>query len=357
MMKETGFSLDDLRAGVSAGVISEAQAAHLSALADARRGVRGDLGGLDEPFELFKGFNEIFIVVGLSILFSGWSLIVGVSAMDIGLGGGSSGILMPAIGAIGLWFLARYFTLTRRMVAPSIALVGFFAAMVLVAALALATRLGLNLPDRISGAFALTCLALVGHFIVFRVPITTAMIAIGIFATISAQLSGANGVPDLRDLVMLSAEGSFAWLTLGIGLVAFVTAMAMDMSDPHRVTRRSAAAFWLHVVAAPAIVNTVALSLLEMEGGIRWLYLAVFLTAMAVLAIVTDRRSFLVAGVGYIVALMAYLFDEVAWAILVLGFALVLLGAQWERLRGVILRGLPDFPGKTRLPPYVKEIS
>jgi hypothetical protein len=27
--------------------------------------------GLDEPFELFKGFNEIFIVVGLTILYLG----------------------------------------------------------------------------------------------------------------------------------------------------------------------------------------------------------------------------------------------------------------------------------------------
>jgi hypothetical protein len=27
--------------------------------------------------------------------------------------------------------------------------------------------------------------------------------------------------------------------------------MAFDMSDPHRVTRRAAQGFWLHVVARP----------------------------------------------------------------------------------------------------------
>lgn len=355
--KDTGFSIDDLRAGVASGVISEAQAAHLSALADARRGARTDLGGLDEPFELFKGFNEIFIVVGLGILFAGWFMLIGVSAVDAGLNGRSGGGILSGMGAIAAWLLARYFTLRRRMVAPSIVLVGLFTAMTGLAALALTTRLGLNLPHRLSAACALTGLALGLHFARFRVPITTALIAVSVFATIGALFVGENGIPEPSDLVMLTADGPFAWLTIGVGLGAFVIAMTMDMSDPHRVTRRSASAFWLHVVAAPAIVNTVALSILDGDSGIRWLFLAAFLGVMALLAIVTDRRSFLVAGVGYIVALMAYLFDEIAWAILVLGIALVLLGAQWEHLRGVILRRLPAFPGKDRLPPYAKEVS
>jgi hypothetical protein len=41
-----------------------------------------------------------------------------------------------------------------------------------------------------------------------------------------------------------------------------------------------------------------------------------------------------------------------AYAILVLGLILVLLGAQWDRLRGAIMNALPMFPGKTNLPPY-----
>ena len=70
-MITTGLNRDDLRAAVGAGMITEAQAASLTALAQDRAGTRSTLGPQEEPFELFKGFNEIFIVVGLSILYLG----------------------------------------------------------------------------------------------------------------------------------------------------------------------------------------------------------------------------------------------------------------------------------------------
>ena len=66
-----------------------------------------------------------------------------------------------------------------------------------------------------------------------------------------------------------------------------------------------------------------------------------------------DRRSFLVSAVGYIVALsMTVIEDQAFIAILLLGFGLVLLGAKWEAIRRFILNALPNFPGKTRLPPW-----
>ena len=45
-----------------------------------------------------------------------------------------------------------------------------------------------------------------------------------------------------------------------------------------------------------------------------------------------------------------------ALVILLLGFGLVFLGAQWDRLRSALMRGLPEFPGKGRLPPYASKI-
>ena len=74
---------------------------------------------------------------------------------------------------------------------------------------------------------------------------------------------------------------------------------------------------------------------------------------MAIVAVVIDRRSFLVSGVGYVVALAITVAEGQAFfIILMLGAGLVLLGAQWEVLRRSIMRALPSFPGKTRLPPY-----
>ena len=63
---------DDLKAAVGSGLINEKQAAGLISLSDSRRGARENLNPGDEPFELFKGFNEIFIVIGLIILSFGW---------------------------------------------------------------------------------------------------------------------------------------------------------------------------------------------------------------------------------------------------------------------------------------------
>ena len=116
-MADRGLTKDDLRAAVSAGTISESQAASVLALSEARRGVRENIDGLNEPFELFKGFNEIFIVVGLGILFAGYT---GVAAI---IGAEFIGQLV-AMAAI--WALSRYFIRTRRMVAPAIALALMF---------------------------------------------------------------------------------------------------------------------------------------------------------------------------------------------------------------------------------------
>jgi hypothetical protein len=138
-----------------------------------------------------------------------------------------------------------------------------------------------------------------------------------------------------------------------LGLVGLVIAMRFDMSDPHRVTRRAASGFWLHVIAAPAIVNTVALTLFDAGTAPAQLLLTAFVAAMAVFAVMIDRRSFLVSGVGYVVALAITVAEGQAFfIILMLGAGLVLLGAQWEVLRRAIMRALPEFPGKTRLPPY-----
>lgn len=345
---------DDIRAAVATGLINEEQAVKLTALADARRGARSDLDGLDEPFELFRGFNEIFIVVGLAILFGAWATIAGLPEILSDLGYSFSNTFMPLMGVATSLLLARYFTLRRRMVAPSIFLMLAFAAMVLPMAVNLAWLTSLNYTGRISFAFGFTTVALAGHYLAFRVPITSAAIAIGAYTTVAlALLSNGAALPNFQDLIRISDKGPFGWLMLGGALIVLVFALRLDMSDPHRVTRRTRSAFWLHVVAAPALVNTIAQTLLGGDIPYALILLAAFLLLMALFAIIIDRRSFLVAGVGYVVFLIFTLAeDSFAWPILVLGLGLVFLGAQWERIRAVLMGALPDFPGKSRLPPY-----
>ena len=348
---------DDIRAAVASGLISEQQAAGMISLSDSRRGARENLAVGDEPFELFKGFNEIFIVIGLLILSIGWW---GVAAVVVADNMGSLQSTIAWIGVLSagvIWLLSEYFIRKRRMVAPAILLSLMFAgtaATVFNIAMAQPFMVAQNDYSTVPLPLFLATLSLLVYWWRFRVPFAMAMIAVGLFAVAIVFAASQGGqVDDIGDFFLLSADGPFAWITLVLGLLVFAVAMAFDMSDPHRVTRRSANGFWLHVVAAPALVNTVALSLLEQESAASNLILLALLALFAMVAIVIDRRSFLIAAIGYIVALAAAVFDGegAVFTVLILGIVLLLLGAFWERIRARALRIMPGFVPLHRLPP------
>ncbi|MBS8224882.1 hypothetical protein [Vannielia litorea] len=355
---------DDIRAAVGAGKISEAQATAIVALSDARRGARENLQGLDEPFELFKGFNEIFIVVGLTILYAGWTGLTGVTTF-LATSSMTSLLLCGITGMAALVALAAYFTRRRRMIAPSIALAIMFAFSAIQAGWAVSYwMVPENGIPKVTGfedvrtviMLALATLVVIFYWLAFRVPFAMLLIALGFYATCFG-LTALNG-PELdsfRDVFLLSANSAFSWMTLALGLLGLTIAMRFDMSDPHRVTRRASQAFWLHVIAAPAIVNTVAFTLFLQGGATAYLILSGFLLLMALFAVVIDRRSFLISGIGYVVALTALAAEGNTWAfILLLGVFLVALGAFWESIRGAIMAALPAFPGKDNLPPWTR---
>ncbi|KUP94804.1 hypothetical protein [Tritonibacter horizontis] len=348
------ISKDDLRAAVGSGLVSEAQAASLTALADSRRGAREHLAPGDEPFELFKGFNEIFIVVGLGILTMGWIAVVTASMLTEIVNYKTQMTTAALIGAAILWGLSEYFIRRRRMIAPAIALSVLFganAAMGLVAQFAQPFMIAQEDYSSLPLALSLSTLALLIYWWRFRVPFAMALIALGLFAVALILAADQSGAPtEIGDLFLLSANGPFAWITLLVGMLVFGVAMIFDLSDPHRVTRRSAQGFWLHVVAAPALVNTTALTLLDNDQGF---ILAVVLGLFALVAIVIDRRSFLITAIGYIVALSTTVFDSegTGFSILALGVALVFLGAFWARIRAALLSLLSGVLPLHRLPP------
>jgi|TARA_B110000902_G_scaffold44992_1_gene50504 hypothetical protein len=345
---------DDLRAAVGAGIVTEGQAASLTSLADSRRGARTDLAVGDEPFELFKGFNEVFIVVGLLILAMGWAGVVGVAYAAEITNPQQAAMLYGSIGALIIWAMSEYFIRRRRMVGPAIALSILFtgnAAIALTAYFAQPFMVAQQDYASLPLPFILGTAAIGVFWYRFRVPFAMAMIAVGFFIVAILMAATSQGTPqDPSDLFLLSAGGPFAWITLVLGLLVFAVAMAFDMSDPHRVTRRSANGFWLHVVAAPTLVNTLALTLLDRDA--HWALLGVMLI-FALVAIVIDRRSFLIAAIGYIVALASTVFDgeTTALTVLILGIILLLLGAFWEKFRARLLRLMPRFVPLHRLPP------
>ena len=345
---------NDLKAAVSSGLLTEKQAATLLSFAHSRKGARENLAIGDEPFELFKGFNEIFIVVGLIILAFGWYGVTGLSLGTQIVDLRTYAITVTGISAFVLWLISEYFVRHRRMVAPAIVLSMMFAgnaAFGFIASMAEVFLIGQGDYASIPFPMVLATLALLVYWWRFRVPFALAMIALGLFATtiIFAAVQGGE-IRDPSDLFLLSAGGPFAWITLALGLTVFAVAMMFDMSDPHRVTRRSANGFWLHVVAAPALINTIALSLIEQDAmSILLLVLGFF----AIVAIIIDRRSFLITAIGYVVAVSGSFFDGsgIAMTVLILGICILLLGALWEKIRAAILRLLRGVLPLSKLPP------
>lgn len=353
---------DDLRAAVAAGIISEAQAAEMKALAEARAGRR--MAGDDEPFEFFKGFAEIFVSVGLVLMIAA---VLGFASL---LG---AWFALPLVLAATCWGLATYFTKRKRMSLPSIVLAAGFALGVTGAATSRLLDAG-DIFDGFGGdqiaAGLVGMAAMAVYYRVFRVPF--AMFLLGLYGlsvvlTLTGQLNGQlNGGGRggggwsgfAGQLFDLNASAGVANGTLIFGLLAFAGAMWFDLRDPHRLGRVSASGFWLHLLAAPALVNTLALTSLNLGGTLGYLLTAGAVVAVALLALVIDRRSFLTAGMVYLGAVLAWAMSadgrEPSWPLLllVLGALVTALGTFWTPLRAGLMRALPDFPLKRRLPPY-----
>ncbi|OCX61653.1 hypothetical protein BFP70_15205 [Thioclava sp. SK-1] len=345
----------DLRASVAAGQLTEAQAASILALAQTRAGYRSAMSNEDEPFELFRGFAEIFVTVGLSILFFAAFGLIGLA------GGGAVALIIVPLTVV----LAEYFTRRRRMVLPSMFLTTALA--VAIAWAASDATDPISLISNRSGvllALGLTVAGLFLWFLRYRVPFTMFLIGLCGFLAIvdprsvfAVMMPGSQGLRSAMDLTQADSAGL---AMLIFGLLALAGGIWFDMRDPHRLGRQSASGFWLHVLAAPALVNTVAVTFFNMGPGSGYGLLTLTLLVAAVLALVIDRRSFLTAGLGYMVFLLIYVFADdqkpLSWLVtlLVLGAGLTALGAGWTALRGRLMRMLPDFPGKTRLPPYTE---
>jgi hypothetical protein len=354
------FSFDDLRAAVAAGVLTEAQAASVTALANDRAGKRAAMPAEDEPFEFFRGFSEIFVSIGLVIL------LAGISAMLAWFGGIALMSVLPLICAGICWWWAGYFTLKRRMNLPSMVLATAFGGGIYLSAITILGQGGLSLRVVVVVAFVLAALGMGMWYRRFRLPFSAfilGLFALGALYTLTASVDalggfvagsrgGMGGLFDLRE------SPQFATATLVFGIAVFLVAMWFDTRDPHRLGRHAATAFWLHMLAAPALVNTVALTLYNSGGAAGIGLLIVALCVITVLALVIDRRSFLTAAIAYIALVLAWVvgdtgdFGTWTFILITLGGLITAIGTWWVPLRSVVMRVLPDFPGKSRLPPY-----
>jgi hypothetical protein len=363
-MAEPGaFGPDDLRAAVAAGIVTEAQAAGISVLAQSRAGTRDAQVAEDEPFEFFRGFSEIFIAVGLTILLSGILALLSWVGFTSG-----AFLVVPLVMSVVVWWMAGYFTLKRRMVLPSMILAASFGIGICAFVLGWIGQGNFPNPRHMLVYSSLSATVAMGiWYWRFRLPVAMFLVGLACLGalygmTLSTAVlfdlqGGSLGIGGLFDL---RNSPDFAVATLIFGIGSFLAGMWFDTRDPHRLGRHAATGFWLHLLAAPALVNTLALTLYNIGGTVGILAVAAALALIAVLALVIDRRSFLTAGIVYIALVISWAirgegdgsFGQWVAILLILGAFITALGTWWVPLRARLMRVLPGFPGKTRLPPY-----
>jgi hypothetical protein len=344
------YSESDIEAAITSGALTKEAA---DALRSHASGLRATPNADEEQFRLITSFNDIFVsIAGIMVLVSGaW------------LGGTFSSYLSGIFLAALSWGLAEFFTRKRRMALPSII---FFLGFVLGVYSTIMSFLGSTVGfANISGAdganpaimlnVAVSSAVVVGacwaHWRRFMVPITiawgTLAIAIAVVASLIAM------VPGLRNGTL------FLSVMLLTGLSVFAFAMWWDTQDRNRTTKKTDIAFWLHLIASPMIVHPI-FALIGMRvadgmsesssAGTGLAVMAIILyTLLGLVALIIDRRAFLVSAMIYVLVALIYLFQRADMgaslfpvAALVIGSALLMLSALWQTLRGFILPILPE---------------
>jgi hypothetical protein len=328
-----------LQRAEAAGIVSAGQVQRMLDLwrseDDARSGVsRADA----EEVRFARGFHDIFLTIGIVMLLFG---------LAYALGGFFQEPVVAGLLAAAIWALSEIFARRMRLALPSFVLSVAFTPVFLLAVLE-AMAVG-PLFSGSTGLFGAntgsailpTVIGVAGaalHYWRFRVPVGMAGIAASLlfFAAILLE----TAVPGFID-------AHLAWFTLAAGGATFCGAMWFDSRDVARVTTASDKAFWLHLLAAPLLVHsilTLATGGSAAESGSDALVSIVLFGALALVAIIVDRRALLVSGLGYFGLAVAYLMGTVdpsgeatlAGTLIALGCFILLLGSGWRRVRRVV---------------------
>ena len=334
------FTEQDLQDAVRDGAISETNADAFRAYM-ASRSPSFD----EEAFHLYRGFNDVFVALASILLFTG------IAWFTADLGVVAACLLVMAVAVA----LSEYFTLRRRLALTSIVyVVGFSIAAAtgmfrtiwpddqivlsgrMIAALHDATRFGI--------LSALGCgAAAAGLFWWrYRVPIA---VAVGVLF-LGAMLYWAWVLFSPFENPFLGAN--VVLLVLGIG--AFSFAMYWDVRDPDRTSVHSDVAFWLHLLAAPAIAHPIFWWV--QSGGLPadWLEATAVVgcyLCLACVAMIVNRRAIMVAATAYLIGAVAWYFEElsafysIAIALVLIGCLFLAMAVWWSTIRAALIRYLP----------------
>ncbi|MFD1332038.1 hypothetical protein ACFQ4O_08510 [Methylopila musalis] len=333
-------STDRIETAVAAGVIDAASAARLRAFLEAGElRAEGPTRADREEVRFSRGFHDVFMTVGLAALLCGLRLallaLLPLQAVHYAF----------LAGAGFIWILAEVFTRRQRLVLPSIALAIAFVAYAVQAASALPWLTHGTALERFAlPGVALTALGAAVLFrLRFKLPFSALLVAAGLIVVLLAALEAFR--PGLAQSVVVP-------LALGCGVACFIAAMGFDLMDPERRTLSADNAFWLHLLAAPLIVHALvsfaAADVGDASVGQAAAVLGV-VAALALVALLVDRRALLMSGLLYFGAAIGALIAQTeldnttrfAVSLILLGGFVVALGAGWRPLRRAVMTLAP----------------
>jgi len=151
----------------------------------------------------------------------------------------------------------------------------------------------------------------------------------------------------LAGAVVNTAAPEFLKNNLGIGLfisgmVIFVIALLYDMNDKHRTTRFADNAFWLHFLAAPLMIHGLALTFVTLKSETLFGFVPMISIGRGDAAIIMVIVG-IITLIGLAINRRALIVSSLV-TLLVLGGAVIFLGAGWHTARGALLKILPNLP-------------
>ena len=354
---------DDLKAAVNAGVLSSQQAMRLESFlvnrAKAGTNAVAEGAGESENLRFLSNFNDIFITIGLIILFGGFAALFGV-VVGSTIGQSGSPLLVGSAMALGIgglaWVMMEYFCARRRMLLPSmfLAIVVSITGGTLIATI-FGSALGIDdlgqspfeaMDKSMSIALSFFAGSAAAAFAIFRrfgLPFSLFIIAVSAAAVVYMWL--------FRGAEFQTLYGGFAMFLTGLGTLAI--AMIFDMRDPERVTRSSDHAFWLHLAAAPQVIYGISGLITGTVGSearqAEAVTLLIVLIAIAVLSLAINRRALIAASlITFIVTLSQIFYESGVGGLttfitvsMIIGGGVVFIGAGWKTARNAVLKFFP----------------
>ncbi|TCS04764.1 hypothetical protein EV281_103440 [Rhizobium sp. BK418] len=203
-------------------------------------------------------------------------------------------------------------------------------------------------------------------YVRYRVPLALALAIFAALALVLALVFRLLQWVSGDDAFILNHPTLVSFILFACAVGLFIAALGFDLSDRFRRTTRSDVAFWLHLVAAPALLYSIRI-LLSLDGG--WLEImdpnsfktpvvVVIVGLLMLIGLIIDRRAFVTSGLLTLGLAIYGIFRQgsatidtyIFGTLIIVGVIVLVIGTGWIPLRRIVLGALPSIVVE-RLPP------